>query len=233
MDVWDRLGTIEADRVLDVGCGLGGSIARLVAHLGRCRRVTAVDVVEEYGPRLRERFPGLDLEYRTMAAERLAFADAAFDVASISYALHHVKDPAAALAQMRRVLRPGGWLIVAEPHADATSEAQRTDVLVHGWRARVDTLLGGRHNQTFTREAVAALVARLGLPELEILDYAPTDRDKTAARALEEIAQHLAGLGGVDGAEAARLREEGRSLEERVRRTGVEAAPALLLLGRV
>ncbi len=232
MDVFDRLATIEADRVLDVGCGMGGSIARLVAHLGRCGRVTAVDVVDEYGPKLRERFAGLALDYHTMEAEHLTFPDTAFDVASISYALHHVKDPAAVLAQMRRVLRPGGRLIVAEPHTGTTTDAQQTDVLVHGWRARADTLTGIRHNQTFTREAVVALVARLGLADLEVIDYQPTDRDKTAPRALEEIAQHQARLAGVGGAEATRLRDEGRALEERVRRTGVEAAPALLLLGR-
>ncbi len=232
MDVFDRLATIEAERVLDVGCGLGGSIARLQAHLGRCGRVTAVDVVDDYGPRLRERFPRLDLDYHTMEGERLAFADASFDVASISYALHHVKDPAAVLAEMRRVLRPGGWIIVAEPHTGTTSEAQRTDVLVHGWRARADTLAGVRHNQTFSREVLIALVARLGLQDPEVIDYQPADRDKTAARALEEIAQHRARLAGAGGAEATRLRDEGRALEERVRRTGVEAAPALLLLGR-
>ena len=181
MDVFERLAAIEAERVLDVGAGLGGSIARLLAHLGRCG---------------------------------------------------HVTDPAAVLAEMRRVLEPGGRLIVAEPHTGTTSEARRTDVLVHGWRARTDTMLGVRHNQTFTREALVALVAGLGLSDLEVLDYMPNDRDRTAPRSLEEIGQYQARLDGVVGAQAARLREEGRSLEERVRRTGVEAAPALLILGR-
>ncbi len=232
MDVFERLAAIEADRVLDVGAGLGGSIARLLAHLRRCGRVTAVDVVKEYGPRLKERFPGLPLDYHTMEGERLEFADATFDVASISYALHHVKDPAAVLAEMRRVLAPGGRLIVAEPHTGTTSEAQRTDVLVHGWRARTDTLLGVRHNQTFTREALIALVAGLRLSDLEVLDYLPTDRDRTAPRTLDEIGQYRARLDGAGGDQAERLRDEGRSLEERVRRTGVEAAPAVLMLAR-
>jgi demethylmenaquinone methyltransferase/2-methoxy-6-polyprenyl-1,4-benzoquinol methylase len=47
-------------------------------------------------------------------ATRLPFADASFDVVTISFGLRNVVDPAAALAEMRRVTRPGGRLVVCE-----------------------------------------------------------------------------------------------------------------------
>ncbi|NIQ59923.1 MAG: demethylmenaquinone methyltransferase [Gammaproteobacteria bacterium] len=47
-------------------------------------------------------------------ALRLPFADASFDAVTISFGLRNVHDPAAALAEMRRVTRPGGRLVVCE-----------------------------------------------------------------------------------------------------------------------
>jgi 2-polyprenyl-3-methyl-5-hydroxy-6-metoxy-1,4-benzoquinol methylase len=231
MEPYDRLGGIRAGHLLDVGCGQGAFIEQLVRHLGDCRRVTAVDVVPEYGSALRKRFPSLALEYRTMEAERLEFADATFDAASISYALHHVADPRAVLAEMRRVVRPGGWIIVAEPHTDISDEAQRTDYLVHSWRARVDTWLGVRHNQTLSPSELVALVESAGLASLQVCRYSPMDRDREKARTAEQIREYderLAAAG--TGGEA--LRVEGRILAERLRGTGVKAAPALLMFGQ-
>ncbi len=233
MDVFARMAAIEADRVLDVACGLGGFIAHLATRLKRCGRVTAVDVVGEYGPRLKARFPDLTLDYHTMEGESLAFADASFDAASISYALHHVRAPATVLSQMRRVLRPGGWLIVAEPHAGTGNDRQRSDHLVHSWRARADTLLGVRHNPPLTREAVLALVGDLALSGVEVNDYSPDDRDKDQAGTLEQIEEYLDRLGAARGPAAELLRSEGRSLAARVQRIGIEAAPAVLVMGRV
>ena len=233
MDVFARLGAIEADRVLDVACGPGGFVAHLVANLRRCGHVTAVDVVEGYGPQLKERFPDRPLDYHVMEGESLEFADATFDAASISYALHHVRDPAVVLAQMRRVLRPGGWLVVAEPHSGTDNDRQRSDHLVHAWRARTDTHLGVRHNPPLTREAVLALVSALALRDLEVNDYSPDDRDKDQARTLGQIAQYLERLEAARGKDAELLRSEGRSLAARVRTIGIEAAPAVLVLGRV
>ncbi len=95
-------------RILDYGCG-DGINTRLLAGLG-CRRVVSMD----YSLRLlRAGRPP-----RAVAADglRMPFADDAFDAVLVDGVLHHL-DAEAALAEIARVLRPGGVLAVVEPAA--------------------------------------------------------------------------------------------------------------------
>ena len=94
------------ERLLDVGCGDGG-VARLLRP--RVREVVAVDV--EPSPEWRDE-PGL--VFSVANAERLPFSDGRFDVVHSKDSLHHMDDARAAIAEYRRVLRPGGTLLVIE-----------------------------------------------------------------------------------------------------------------------
>jgi SAM-dependent methyltransferase len=62
--------------------------------------------------------------YQTGDAHHLPFADASFDLVTCQTVLIHLADPAAALAEWRRVLRPGARLVVAEPNNIATHAAR-------------------------------------------------------------------------------------------------------------
>ena len=91
--------------VLDVGAGTGAGMRRLVELVGPAA-VTAVDPSEPFVEALRARFPGVDV--RLASAESLPFDDGAFDVALAQLVVNFMKDPAAGVAEMRRVTRPGG-----------------------------------------------------------------------------------------------------------------------------
>ena len=101
----DFAGVRADDRVLDVGCGTGQLTAALVALVGPSR-VAALDPASGAVEVCRARVPGADV--RVGSAEELPFADGDFDAALAQLVVNLVDDPPAAVAEMARVVRPGG-----------------------------------------------------------------------------------------------------------------------------
>lgn len=91
---------------LDIGCGPGALTRVLVRRLGAAA-VRACDPSPPFVQECVARCPGVDV--RPGRAEAIPFEDDQFDVALAQLVLHFVSDPSRAAAEMRRVLRPGGW----------------------------------------------------------------------------------------------------------------------------
>jgi demethylmenaquinone methyltransferase / 2-methoxy-6-polyprenyl-1,4-benzoquinol methylase len=103
------LGCTPGDRVLDIAAGTGTSSEPL-ADAG-------VDVVPaDFSLGMlrvgRRRRP--DMPFTAADATHLPFADGSFDAVTMSFGLRNVSEPAAALAEFRRVTRPGGRLVLCE-----------------------------------------------------------------------------------------------------------------------
>ena len=96
-------------RVLDLAAGTGTSSVEYAADGAD---VVACDLSPGMVAEGRRRHPGI--EFVVGDAMALPFADADFDVVTISYGLRNVQNTAAALAEMARVTRPGGRLVIAE-----------------------------------------------------------------------------------------------------------------------
>jgi len=92
-------------RVLEVGCGWGEFAARVQDELGM--RVVAIDLSPRMVELARER--GVDAQVGD--AQDIPFEDASFDCAIANWMLYHVPDIDRALAELARVLRPGGTLV--------------------------------------------------------------------------------------------------------------------------
>jgi ubiquinone/menaquinone biosynthesis C-methylase UbiE len=107
-----RLALSPGERVLEVGCGTGALLEQVVARCPECR-VTGVDPVPEMLAMARKRLPAA-VDLREAWAEKLPFADAAFDVVLSCNMFHYIRKPQEALAEMRRVLRPGGRLVITD-----------------------------------------------------------------------------------------------------------------------
>jgi SAM-dependent methyltransferase len=99
------VGLTPESSVLDVGAGTGMGTRRLVELVG-AERVAAAEPSEPFLAALRERLPGVDA--RSGSAESLPFEPDAFDVTLAQLVFNFVADPDAAVAEMRRVTRPGG-----------------------------------------------------------------------------------------------------------------------------
>jgi SAM-dependent methyltransferase len=106
--------------VLDVGCGVGHWGMLLASVMTESVRVTGIDRepiwVEQATARSVARGLGRRFSYLLGEAERLPFPDNSFDLTTCQTVLIHISDPAAAIAEMRRVTRPGGLVAVAEPN---------------------------------------------------------------------------------------------------------------------
>ncbi|WP_341502729.1 methyltransferase domain-containing protein [Gallaecimonas sp. GXIMD4217] len=111
--VAELAGIRAGDRVLDIGCG-GGHLARLLAALGA--QVTGVDPTPRMVEQARAQSQNLAQapEFLEASAERLPLDDDGLDLALAVCSLHHWQDLAAGLAEVRRVLRPGGRLVIIE-----------------------------------------------------------------------------------------------------------------------
>jgi demethylmenaquinone methyltransferase/2-methoxy-6-polyprenyl-1,4-benzoquinol methylase len=100
----------DGGRVLDVATGTGLVAAELAR---RGFTVTGVDQSTEMLVRARTRF-GDEVELVEASAEALPFTDGSFDHLTVTYLLRYVADPGATLAELARVVRPGGVIASLE-----------------------------------------------------------------------------------------------------------------------
>ena len=121
--LWKRFalsqtGLCPGQRALDVASGTGDLGAGVARQVGREGLAVLTDINREMLSRGRDRMIdrglGKQVAYVIANAERLPFPDRSFDCVTIGFGLRNVTDKAAALASMRRVLRPGGRLLVLE-----------------------------------------------------------------------------------------------------------------------
>jgi ubiquinone/menaquinone biosynthesis C-methylase UbiE len=106
------------DRVLEVGCGTGEVALRARLRVGPTGQVSGVDPSADMIAVARRKAGenGREIDYRVGAIEALPFQDASFDVVLSSLMMHHLPDDLkrAGLAEVRRVLAPGGRLLIVD-----------------------------------------------------------------------------------------------------------------------
>jgi tocopherol O-methyltransferase len=131
----ERVGIGPGDRVLDAGCGLGGSAIYLARRFG-CR-VTGITLSQKQADsalRHAERNGvGHLADFRKLDYLATAFADETFDVAWAIESVCHATDKRAFLNEMQRVLRPGGRLVVADGFATRADYNPREGALMTRW----------------------------------------------------------------------------------------------------
>jgi len=150
--------------VADLACGAGDLTVRLAP---RVARVVAVDASPEMLAAARRRARGLaNVEFHHADLAALPLAAASCDAALLLLALTHVEEPAAAVAEMARILKPGGRAVIV-------------DLLRHDrdeFRRRMRQLRNG-----FAADELVALLRTAGLDEPECAPLTPESEAKGPA----------------------------------------------------
>lgn len=136
--VREALAPGPGERILDVGCGPGFYVAELAEMVGRDGAVTGVDASEQSLAVAAHRCAGLEhVALKPGDATAIPVEDDAFDAALSVQVLEYVQDVPAALAEIRRALRPGGRVVVWDVDWTTlslnTDDAERTDRVLRCW----------------------------------------------------------------------------------------------------
>ena len=125
----------NCEHILDVGTGPGKFIPVLKETFPTAK-IVGIDPVSESLEEAKKNYP--DVQFVQGNAERLPFKAGTFDVASISFALHHLTKVSKGLREMKRVVKKGGWIIVNEIISDNLNPAQEVHKMYHHFRSRID-----------------------------------------------------------------------------------------------
>ena len=135
-------------RVLDLGCGDGKLLVALAKHGFQCTGI-------ELHTRVQESLPaGSDIRIRVGTLAEAKFPDASFRIVVLRHVLEHVRDPVAVLAEVRRIIEPGGKLVIAVPNLASWQARLARDRWFH--------LDLPRHLFHFTPQSLARILAHTG-----------------------------------------------------------------------
>ena len=177
-------------RVLEVGCGTGVFLPLLAGAVAPDGRVTGIDHSAAFLEEARQRVVttgfASPVTLQEADAYHLPFADASFDAAHVEHVLEHLEDPDVVLREMRRVVRPDGWIVAGEPYL-LGNEFDHPDpeglhlVLAHGFRRFRSPRIGLELNR---RMAQAGLVDR----KVEVFTRVAMELDPENAKVFADIA---------------------------------------------
>jgi ubiquinone/menaquinone biosynthesis C-methylase UbiE len=243
-----KLKTIPDGKVLDVGTGTGAFIDTLMS-VSSCDSFVGIDVNGDRLESARQRFEGERVEFLEMDAKAIEFEDHSFDVVCTRDSLHVFDDPERVLAEMVRVLKPGGFLLMEEPYYGGNHTATLEATLqYYRWSARVNAALGKTSRELLTKQRMMGIVENLGLETIEAYESEYSIKHlqrEEKEQVLEAIVEESVGfiLESIDqylDVMAARsesnqeldLRVEGVELKKKIKAHGFSNALYLIIVGQ-
>jgi ubiquinone/menaquinone biosynthesis C-methylase UbiE len=156
-------------RVLEAGCGVGAQTV-ILAEKSPGADITSVDISPDSLARAEAavRAAGYgQVRFERADITRLPFADASFDHVFVCFVLEHLPDPGAALAELGRVLRPGGDITVIEGDHGSCYFHPETPAARTAWQGLVtaQALLGG---DSLIGRRVYPLLAGAGFRDIRV-----------------------------------------------------------------
>jgi SAM-dependent methyltransferase len=157
------------NRVLEAGCGVGAQTVTLAT-----RSPDATIIAIDHGEDSLQRAKALaahhglsNVEFAHADLYHLPYEDAAFDHVFLCFVLEHLTNPPAALAQLRRVLRPGGTLTIIEGDHGSCYWHPETMESLHAWQCLIDVQASLEGNSLIGRQ-LYPLLLRAGFDNIRV-----------------------------------------------------------------
>ena len=212
----DAMRLHPGSHVLDVGCGAGDDARRLAEVVGQSGHVEAIDIDPQMIAEAQRRsaHDPAQVSFRVLDVYALDYDDGRFDACRAERTFLHLAEPGRALAQMVRVVRPGGRIVVLDRDIETrtidAADRALTRRIVNFW---CDSFLGGWIGRSLPR-----LFREAGLDEISVEPFTVVDLDYDAFNAqydLPRIAARAEAAGVIQADEAeqwiAGLRERERA----------------------
>lgn len=210
------LAAAPGERILDVGCGSGYYVTEVLEEVGPTGAVEAVDSSAQLlGIAARRNAGRANVAFHLADATELPVADASFDAAMSVQVLEYVPNVPAALAELRRALRPGGRLVIWDVDWATVSwhsaEPERMAKVLRAW--------DGHLSHPSLPRTLAARMEAAGFDDVRMEGHVFATRelgpDTYGAAIAPLIETYVAGRDDVTEAEAHAWAAEQRSLAER------------------
>ncbi len=170
-------------RLLDVGCGYGFFLKTMAERGWQVEGIEISATGRGYASHT------LGLEVSAQPLPRLDWAEAQFDVITLFYVIEHVAEPRAVLTEVRRLLRPGGLVLLRWPHSTPLVR------LLRPWAQSLKLYQAPSHLFDFAPRTIARLLADLGFEGIQTTIGGWTQPDNRGARlAAAVFGQFAAGL---------------------------------------
>jgi len=229
----ERITKLDGGRILDVATRTGGFLKTLGEWFGSFETGVGIDPAAD---RIETAVKDTEdrLRFEVMDAEKMSFDDGCFDTVAMRHSLHHLRHIDKVLAEMLRVLKPGGFMIIGEVIQDPAIEKQNSQRHLHHWWGRVDQTRGEPHFETLTHDEVVRLTRPLRLIDEEMLEYFEDASEKEEEESLQlmlrhtnEVIQQLREAG-----DQPELLSEGEKLLDLFREQGCADEKVIYILGR-
>lgn len=155
-------GVCRDDTVLDVACGPGMLACEFARHAGQVTGIDLTPAMIEQAEKRQRQLNLLNLAWAVGDAVPLPCADNSFSLVITRYSFHHLLEPEKALAEMIRVCRPGGRVMLADV-AMASAKSEAYD--------RLEIMRDPSHTHALTQEEFAALFQHSGLVDCQQCGY--------------------------------------------------------------
>ncbi|MEN8115754.1 MAG: methyltransferase domain-containing protein [Bacteroidota bacterium] len=219
------------ETILDIGTGTGDFI-QVLSGIFPEANIFGVDPNAESLENAVQNYP--DAEFQEMSAEELRYPDNNFDMASASMALHHFSDVPKSLAEMQRVVKPGGWIIIKELFSDNLNKAQEVHKLYHHFRAKIDRAQGISHNETFTKKQILDLIQDAGIQVIFSFETRKENNELSQPDIDERVLKMETALDKISGhPEYEELKPMIEEFRYKVRKYGFESATRIIVVGKV